>query len=324
MGVKEEFEQQWGVSLPEATSELDEQLCVVSAGRVMCCVGLTASLYFEGSHTPEGRERLIRTFERYRDAVGDALVWGANPKTGRPRKVAGSDLLEPRKWVQKIAPQDTFELTFHGGKHQQDASGFFFKGVGNENSNEEWSAVEFGMPLSWAAARGEGAYQKLILDACELLQPIHGYAGLGIATYVGESGKGETMPFVVPLARRFRGLDLDFAFLQTPKLEDQDAIKGINWLTVLSDAWAERVGGREALAEALGAECPIHEYDGGLVIQAGPHPQFGDVNRDEPMPHYERVAKVLKPIRAKEMRALAPWAGMKREETAEWLARFDR
>lgn len=48
-----------------------------------------------------------------------------------------------------------------------------------------------------------------------------------------------------------------------------------------------RLGGEQALREQLGEDdILLHRWDDGVIIQAGAHPLFGDVNRNEPMPLY--------------------------------------
>jgi hypothetical protein len=316
------FESQWGLTLDRAATQLDEELRVVAGGKVRCCIALTASMYFREGHTLEARERLVAAWEAYRQAAGDSLIWGGDPKTSRAKKVRGTPILDVRSWMPRVSLRDAFEPAFHGGERKDDASPFQFMALAETLMAGELSSVTFALPLSWPARHEPGAYVRLVLDIASKLRPVHGYAGLGIALSLMESGSSDDMSYAVPLAKRFRGLELDFAHMQTRDV--MDGIKGVNWLTILDESWVERLGGRDALAAALGTEIILHAYEGGLVIQAGPHPQFGDVNRAEPMPHYERVAAVLKPIRITELSPLAHWYGMDRERTAEWLRRFDR
>lgn len=318
------FEERWGVSLDQAALELDEQLQAVDNGRVQCCIGLLASFYFHDGHTVEVRERVADVFARYREAVGDALVWGGNPKNGRPTKVRNTELWNLKSWIAKLGPDDSFDPAFHGAEHKDDASPYRFSSLSRTRRPGQLSSLTFSLPLSWPATTARASYLQLIVDTCRILQPEHGYAGLGIVTHLTEGGVGGAMRYAVPLAARFRGLEFDFAYSHTRDLAKANAIKGVNWLTVLADSWAERVGGKQHLAKELGPDIPIHDYPGGIIIQAGPHPRFGDVQRAEPMLEYEAVAKVLKPIRTTTLDSLAPHHGFGKERTAEWLARFDK
>ncbi|WP_128293465.1 type VI immunity family protein [Afifella aestuarii] len=89
---------------------------------------------------------------------------------------------------------------------------------------------------------------------------------------------------------------------------------------------ARLLGGEERLAEVLGPSCPIHDYDGGIVVQAGPEPQLGDINRGLVLDDYRRVSQALAPIRFEDYpRGLfvlgEPFDSL--EETRKWIRRFD-
>ncbi len=82
------------------------------------------------------------------------------------------------------------------------------------------------------------------------------------------------------------------------------------------------------ITEALGEHCPIHVYDGGIIIQAGPRPEIGDLNRGLIPAHYKTVAKVLKPLRREEFLPKLPYLPAPQpldslEETLKWIRRFD-
>jgi hypothetical protein len=126
------------------------------------------------------------------------------------------------------------------------------------------------------------------------------------------------------LARRFRGLDLDMPVEHAPLLQSRECIKGVNWLTVLSDAWAERAGGAQAIHKTSGAGAVVHPFPGGVVLQAGTIPRFGDVASAEPMPFYDRAAAALKDIRCDDPALMATndGIGFDMAEAADWLHRF--
>jgi hypothetical protein len=101
----------------------------------------------------------------------------------------------------------------------------------------------------------------------------------------------------------------------------------INWLTIVSDPLLKTLGGKEEVARRLGPTCPMHSYDGGAILQAGPRPQLGDVNRGIDMEPYRRVSNILKPVRFKNYRrGIFQFDGDafdSLEETHRWLQRFE-
>lgn len=320
------FEKQWNISFDRAATELDASLQVVVDGQVQCGIGLISTFYFEDGDVLEVRTRLVEAIERYLGAIGDQLIWGGDPKNGRVRRVKGTQILNVRQWYTRLGPQDEFSPVFHGGHNHQDASPYHLIALAEKLRPGQLSSLTFSVPLSWASDKPPGSYLQLILGVCQDLQPIHGHAGLAIYLHVNEIGNGAPMPYAVALVSRFRGLELDYGYIYTNRLSKMQKIKGLNWLTILAPDWVERAVGspdKSALETALGPECPVHTYPGGVVIQAGPHPRFGDVNRQEPMVEYERVAQVLKPIRTFEIGSLARFSGFDEDRTSDWLKRFD-
>jgi hypothetical protein len=99
-------------------------------------------------------------------------------------------------------------------------------------------------------------------------------------------------------------------------------------LTVLGDVHVNEIGGADYLKMRLGEDFPITPYDGGLMIQAGPKPQIGDVEAKRWPRHLVTLSKVLQPIRCKRHYPIHGWGHgedptMDFEVTKAWLARFD-
>ena len=86
------------------------------------------------------------------------------------------------------------------------------------------------------------------------------------------------------------------------------------------------LGGIEPMREALETVCKVHEYPGGVVIQAGEAPQLGDAYRNDIPEAYRMVARYTKPIRFEDCRSRlfrVPENLDKKEETLAWIRRFD-
>lgn len=128
--------------------------------------------------------------------------------------------------------------------------------------------------------------------------------------------------------KRFPGLDYNDSSLWRTRTRKTDgrAIRTTNWLTVLDEGFVAQLDGLKKLTETLGPACPVYTYDGGVVVQAGPHAELGDLNRRNIPEHYRTVARVLKPLRFEAYRMgmlKVPDPLDAREETLAWIARFD-
>jgi hypothetical protein len=128
------------------------------------------------------------------------------------------------------------------------------------------------------------------------------------------------LPFI---AGRFPGVDLDDASAALYAIPN--GIKRVNWLTLLNPECCDRFGGVDALRTALGDDVPVYTLENGALIQAGPRPLLGDTNRQEALPHYHRVGRVLAPLRSPSHPAFIREGVVPSEElTEQWLAWFDR
>jgi hypothetical protein len=302
---------------------LDAQLRVVVEGRVVCCVGLLTTMYFPDGGTPEVRERVCQALDVYKKAIGDKFVWGSDPNTGTPRRLAGTQIDAPRTWMAGTTVENGLSLKMHGGRNEDDADPHFVRILARSLAPKELSYFSFGLPFEWITTHASGVFTKLIVEISEILEPTHGYGGLAVVPFVNVRRQDSDFGAVIALAARFRGLEVDLPASHCIYLAQEDRIKGINWLTILDRKWVDRLGGAPALTEALGPGIPQHRFKTGVVIQAGPRPLFGDVHSQEPMPHYKQVASALKPIRIDSVRALSSPFGFDRDRTDKWLARFD-
>jgi hypothetical protein len=94
---------------------------------------------------------------------------------------------------------------------------------------------------------------------------------------------------------RFPGFNVENPVLLSRHLTN--AIKGVNWLTILSDEFLNKLGGLEKIQGQLDDNFPFYYYHGGGLIQSGTSPQIGDRNRKNIPKYYQQLGLVLKPVR---------------------------
>ena len=164
-----------------------------------------------------------------------------------------------------------------------------------------------------------------MLKICRRIRPVSGYGGVGILEALDVMAQMRFEPAVTPIAERFPGLEVE-ALPGHLKFLDK-GIKGINWLTILGERWVEAAGGLDCLRAQLDDRTfPFYRYDGGLMIQAGPKPQIGDVRTNRWPTHYIALAKVLKKIQIQDHWSFhhgGPGRRMHKKESLAWLFRFD-
>lgn len=308
----------------DLTAEQLDELKVIEDDQVLCCVGLLVTLYFRDGHTREKREALWRCHERYWETAGAHLRWGSHPGTGRPVELSKKKLPPLREWLDQLPEEDELDVSYHGGRHKDDADAYSLSLYTSRLNPDKLSFFSATLPFSWVAQNPAGSFVRLVRDFCEYLQPFHGYGGMAAISHVSHSKARESRRelSVYALARRFPGLEVDYPVSHLRHLGK--GIKGVNWLTVLSETWLEALGGKASLRERLGELFVFHDFTGGTLIQAGPHPQLGDVNRRNIPAPYQKLSRLLKPIRAAYPDVLqADPDGFDDTRTQEWLSRFD-
>lgn len=306
----------------ERGAELDSTLRVVEEGRVVACVGLIATFYFGDGGNPEVRERVVKALDLYLSRAGDHLRWGVDVFTREALEIAGSNVARPREWMHRLPEREPLEVMLQGGKTTEDADPYRVI-IASSPRTSRLSYFSVGVGFSWVTSNDPSMFTQFVLELVNILEPAHGYAGLGASGHFDIGPNNYELQAIVPLIKRFSGLEIDLPTSHCIYLAQENAIKGVNWLTILDQTLVERLGGEERLKQALGEGVTWHASRTGVVIQAGPRPQFGDRNRNEPMTYYRQVARAIKPIRVSSIRGIASHYGFDAERADEWLARFD-
>ena len=237
-----------------------------------------------------------------------------------------SPYLLSSNWNQPQAREHGWAFYWHGGEHESDASPFKIHAYGSPKMYAELdnslSFLQVSFPVLWFQGKQEG-FPDLILRWCERLKPYHGYGGITLLDSPDPGLSQRYAPNIAAFAARYPGLEIDDPM--SHKFATQDGIKGGNWLTILSSGFVERLSGRSSLSEKLGNPFVVRDYNGGVVVVAGPEPEVGDRNRNIDTPLYRRLAGVLKPIRIQHHpRPYAEGRFAEASEYEAWLARFDK
>lgn len=293
--------------------------------RLAACFGMMFTFYLQKTHEKPVRRKMAECLEEYRAMAVGKLKWYLPPPAGKYRAVKAD---KPESLVadleKKHTPRKDYCWVFSGGGHHYDAAPYGVEMMSlPDYGGDDLGYVSGNLPMAWIAENGPGSFQKLMYKWCAHLSPFHGYAGLGIIQSIDYDQNRRTEHIVLPFAMRFPGLEVENPV--SLSLHLQKKIKGVNWLTILSDDFLGQLGGREKLKEVLGEDFPFYDYEGGSLIQAGPSPQIGDVNRNNIPTHYRTLSKVLKPIRVDydDSFLRAPDPSDNKAVTKKWFNRFD-
>ena len=178
----------------------------------------------------------------------------------------------------------------------------------------------------------EFCYQRFGLGIEEVLADPQGYVQRCIAAVAGikfKSGIGgfsfnyedvyinSNSHLQNPVMARYRGVNV----INPWRYRDMDGVPTVNWLTLVSDADIDRLGGWDALAARAADPVLLHRLPHGAMLQAGAQPLLGAVNQQERLDAYFAVGALLASVKTT-TRQLDSWAGGGDAEATAWMHRF--
>ena len=290
--------------------------------------GLVGCYYLDQGYLPEKRQAIGQVLALYDKYWGDKLKFGffdGNPNQLHP--------------YQKFSIDKKQDLI---NNYALDVLNFYWSNVDNLEFVPEYFIETFSKPEWYEKLHQDITYVQLYLPISELkefgveqlialnqqiskiLQPMHGFFGLGIQ-HSHEYYDYQYLEY--ELAHQFLGLDIS---------NDEDdehlreGFKCINWLTILSDQLiTDKLGSLEALKERNSDnQIRFYPYSGGVVVRAGEVPELGDVASNPYPKHYVNVNALLKPARAPEIASLGFGSingeiRFNKRTSKEWQCRFD-
>ncbi len=303
--------------------DLDKIQIQDSDNETIARMGMLVTLYFEEPHDKKLRLAVGQCIEEYYNLVKSQLKWVGSEALGT-YKLNNYTLPSMASLINPLDEYDPFELIMTGADKIQQASAYNLKTLlENKRSYKLIGYLSVTFPMEFLAQQPSGFFQRLVHDWCQRLSPYHGYAGLGLirsAEYASAKAAG---PLLFPLVRRFPGLEIDMPLSHSRLCVD--GIKGVNWLTILSDTFLQKLGGQAALQSKLDEEFLFYDYPGGTMIQSGELPQIGDMEQNNIPEHYQKLYRLVKPVQAeyKDSIMRTPEDVDAREFAQQWLHRFE-
>lgn len=315
--------------IPDMSSigQLDQFSVTHPKGGSLARIVLGCELYFAPpDDCPAFYADLIWAVGDYYARYGEFVNCYALPNEAGSGRIKGDPM--PKFW-QAVANQDPDEdmggLLWRQEQPGYNATSWQVDVGGGAPRNRELSSLF----ASMSVGKGEkdnrfSELADLVLAWCERLQPVHGSAGFCFSYPVGLKPDPR---YTWALLQRCPGIDHSYTQMFSVEAEKTyNRIKGVNWLTVLSDPLVAELGGLAAIQAQLAEKCRIKTYRGGIIIIAGPVPQLGDRYLNFIPTRYQAVARVTRPIRFEDyQRAFIelPEPFDEKRESMKWIRRFD-
>jgi len=227
---------------------------------------MMVTLYFENPHEKKCRLAVGQCVEEYMSLVKPHLKRYGGEKLGI-RKFSQTPIQPLAEMIEPLDEYDFFGLIVTGSETDEESNPYNVKTLlGNKRSYKRIGYLSATFLLAFLEEQQSGFFQQFAQDWCKRLSPYHGYGGLGLirSVYTGAARRAE--PIVYHLVNRFPGLEIDMSHFHT--IDCVEGIKGINWLTLLSDTFLQKLEGKAALQEQLDDDFIFYDYSGGVMIQA--------------------------------------------------------
>ncbi|QEI06115.1 DUF3396 domain-containing protein [Pigmentiphaga aceris] len=292
-------------------------------GKPVVKLGLILTLYFKNGYTRDTKERLLACFRRFHEAYRPALnclIYRRHQKLTDPAFEKACDA------ILKLGGHEEFSLCLSSAADDTQAADYSLTALNSAEIHGDGLRSFIKMVMPWhmlADLDGRATFLAWAQYLCDQVKAEHGYGGLSSVLPHDYHGY---LPAEYQLAQQYSGLEVD-SMPHASSIELLDAVKGVNWLTVLGQDFLQRVGGEHAIAQALHdhEDSDVLTYCNGLIVQAGGYPELG---RDELPAAYVAVNKVVRPIRIKQPDQLhfdtTGGKSFDQADTTKWYARFDQ
>lgn len=298
-------------------------------------------------------ERMVRAEARVRQDIplSAYTCWTAH-EPYKPTRIARQPPPSPAHLLKAFSAQNTthydgaFDYELWNGRRDGRApttqllSYFYERSHEREARAEHDDAATFqlNIPLTQLEQmQRPQLLQKTFAELCDLLQPLSAVGGLCMATPLNYAVLQKKRHVLLPILDNHPGLLVGQAFDMSRGMRFR--MSAVNWLTAVRGDLLALCGGRDAVLKQItrpGFETTAYG-DKGLLVQAGPSPQLGNLAEGIGLPHYGDLARALKPARFQLVKDQGIWAharlygpenmfyddDLRVQSQNAWLARFD-
>lgn len=314
MSTLKKLEQQ----APDLTFELPD-------GKPVVRLGLILTLYFKRGYTSDTKENVLTCFRRFYEVYQTelkCLVYG------RHQKLTFTNFENAQQAISKSGGNDEFSLFLGSAPDESEADEYSLSAMNSFEIHGDKLRSYIKLVMPWSILKehdGLSRFQDWAVYLCNQVKAEHGYGGLSSILPYDYHGY---IPTEYQLAQQYSGLEVD-SMPHASSIELLDAVKGVNWLTVIGEDFVDRLGGESALRHAFSGrgDVEIVPYSNGLIIRAGEYPELGKLEDGLPST-YVAVNNIVKQIRIPSPDQLHPYSpygdGFEEDSTARWYARFDQ
>ncbi|PQQ22188.1 DUF3396 domain-containing protein [Photorhabdus hindustanensis] len=308
-------------------SQLTSFLFSNADGLTVSRLGLSITLFFKQGYTPEKKQRILACYRRFREEFGTHLRFHRHALKGL-KKYSPEHIAKVEEGIlnQKKNQLSTWDIS--DAKNIYEAPHYLMHYLDSREIDGDDSSSYLSLVLPWDYLKEQEGITRFMawLDfLCEQLEPDWGDCGYCL---VLPRDYHDYFPLEYQLALRYPALQVNSTVHTT--LDDYaHSIRSINWITLLSKRFVNRLGGEFWIRQVLRPyrDVVISSYRDGLIIRAGEYPDLTPLPGSVPESYFA-INQLIRPIR------FVPGEGDSLHfygeghfddiSTQAWYARYDR
>ncbi|TDB45111.1 DUF3396 domain-containing protein [Photorhabdus luminescens] len=298
-------------------------------GLTVSRLGISITLFFKQGYTQEKKQRILACYRRFREEFGIHLRFHTHELKGF-KKYSPENIAKVEEGILNQKKNQLSSWDVSDAKNLYEAPRYLMHYMDSREISGDNSSSYLSLVLPWDYLKEQEGMARFMawLDfLCEQLEPDSGDCGYCL---VLPRDYHDYFPLEYQLAQRYPALQVNSA-VHTAKLQYGNSIRGINWITLLSKRFVNRLGGefwiRHVLARHLYPDVVITPYSNGLMIRAGQYPDLTPLPGSVPESYFA-INQLIRPIRVipREGHSLHFYGEghFNSTSTLAWYARYDR
>ncbi|AWK40761.1 MULTISPECIES: DUF3396 domain-containing protein [Photorhabdus] len=296
-------------------------------GLTVSRLGLSITLFFKQGYTQEKKQRILACYQRFREEFGTHLRFHRHELEGL-KKYSPENIAKVEEGIlnQRKNQPSTWDIS--DAKNIYEAPHYLMHYLDSDEDDGDDSSSYLSLVLPWDYLKEQEGMTRFMawLDfLCEQLEPDWGDCGYCL---VLPRDYHDYFPLEYQLALRYPSLQVNSTVHTT--LDDYaHSIRSINWITLLSKRFVNRLGGEYWIRRTLASypDVVISPYSNGLMIRAGQYPDLTPLPGSVPESYFA-INQLIRPIRfvPREGDSLHFYGAghFNSTSTLAWYARYDR
>ncbi|MCT8354584.1 DUF3396 domain-containing protein [Photorhabdus kayaii] len=312
-------------------SQLKSQLAAFTFlngdGLTVSRLGISITLFFKQGYTQEKKQRILACYRRFREEFGTYLRFHRHELKGL-KKYSPENIAKVEEGILNQKKNQLSSWDVSDAKNIYEAPRYLMHYLDSREIDGDDDSSYLSLVLPWDYLKeqdGMAHFMSWLDFLCEQLEPDSGDCGYCL---VLPNDFYDYFPLEYQLAQRYPSLQVNSA-VHTAKLQYEHSIRGINWITLLSKRFVNRLGGEYWIRRTLRPyrDVEITPYSNGLMIRAGQYPDLTPLPGSVPESYFA-INQLIRPIRVipREGHSLHFYGEGHFDDisTLAWYARYDR